>query len=124
MSVVRDIRQQRIFEWARAAFGDVEATNIKQRALRLLEEATEMFQACDGDEEMAHKLVTYVFSHEKGEVAQELGGIAITTLVLAAAAGLSADTAEQNEAERVLSKPVDYYTKRNAAKNAAGLKVT
>lgn len=124
MNVVRDIRQQRIGEWARAAFGDVEASSIPQRALRLLEEAVEMAQACDVPIAKVHELVDYVYGRPKGEIAQELGGVAVTTLALAAAAGLSADTAEQSEVERVLSKPVDYYTKRNAAKNDAGMKVT
>ena len=41
-------------------------------------------------------------------------------LALSAAAGLSADAEEQREVERVLAKPIEEFTRRNAAKNAAG----
>ena len=124
MNVARDIRQDRIFKWTRAAFGEEEATNVTQRGLRLLEEAIELFQACDGNEEIAHKLVEYVFARPKGTISQELGGVGVTTLALAAAAGLLADIAERDEVERVLSKPIGEFTKRNAMKNEAGFKAT
>lgn len=120
--MTRDERQAQILAWAKECFGEAEATNLTQRGLRLLEEATEAYQAVGGDAEMAHKLVDYVFGRPVGEVKQELGGVAITTLCLAAAAGLSADEAEREEVERVLSKPRVFYAARNALKNAAGLK--
>ncbi len=119
----RDQRQGMIADWAKKAFGEVEATSLPQRGLRLLEEAIEAFQACGGDEEIAHKLVAFVFARPKGTVAQELGGVAVTTLALAAAAGLSADEEERREVHRVLSKPPREFTERNASKNAAGFKI-
>ena len=121
--VLRDVRQRKIAIWARAAFGEEEATGIPQRGLRLLEEAVEAFQACGGDEAIAQKLVTFVFSRPPGTIAQELGGVAVTTLALAAAAGLSADEEECREVHRVLSKPVREFTERNARKNAAGFRI-
>ena len=66
--------------WAEAAFGAEETTSIPQRGLRLLEEAIEAFQACGGDADMAHKIVEHVFAHPAGELGQELGGVAVTTL--------------------------------------------
>ena len=117
----RDQRQVMITDWAKMAFGGVEATSLPQRGLRLLEEATEAFQACGGDEAIAHKLVAYVFARPPGEIGQELGGVAVTVLALAAAAGLSADEEECREVHRVLSKPLREFTERNANKNAAGL---
>lgn len=119
----RDQRQQMILSWAQMAFGREEATGIPQRGLRLLEEAIEAFQACGGDEALAHKLVTFVFEREPGKIGQELGGVAVTTLALAAAAGLSADEEECREINRVLSKPLKEFTERNANKNAAGFKI-
>lgn len=116
----RDTRQGEVHAWARAAFGHEQATNLTQRGLRLLEEAIELFQACDGEVEMAHKLVDYVFGREVGELGQEIGGVSVTLLALAAAAGTSADWQERLEVDRVLSKPIEEFTKRNAAKNAAG----
>ena len=119
----RHQRQAMLVDWARMAFGDVEATSIPQRGLRLLEEAIEAFQACGGEEAMAHKLVSFVFARPPGTVGQELGGVAVTVLLLAAAAGLSADDEEAREVHRVLSKPLREFSERNANKNAAGFKI-
>ena len=120
----RDQRQEMVASWAEQAFGRDQATSIPQRGLRLLEEAIEAFQACGGDEEMAKKLVAFVFARPPGTIGQELGGVAVTTLALAAAAGLSADEEECREIHRVLSKPVREFTERNANKNAAGFKIS
>ena len=119
----RDQRQEMVASWAAQAFGHDQATSIPQRGLRLLEEAIETFQACGCDEAMAHKLVAFVFARPPGTVGQELGGVAVTTLALAAAAGLSADEEECREIHRVLSKPLREFTERNANKNAAGFKI-
>ena len=120
----RDRRQRTVADWAEQAFGREQATSLPQRGLRLLEEAVETFQACGGDEAMAHKLVAFVFARPAGTVGQELGGVAVTTLALAAAAGLSADEEECREIRRVQSKPVAEFTERNASKNAAGFQVS
>lgn len=117
----RDDRQAVVFDWAKVAFSEDEATNIPQRGLRLLEEAVEAFQACGGDQVIAHHLVEYVFNRPIGEIGQELGGVGVTLLALAAAAGLSADTEEAREVDRVLSKPTIEFTWRNKIKNDAGL---
>lgn len=118
----RAARQAALVSWAKLAFGEVEATNPTQRALRLLEEAIEAFQAAAGDAAQARQLVDFVFSRPPGTIAQELGGVAVTTLLLAAAAGVSADAEERREVERVLSKPIKHFTERNASKNAAGFR--
>src|SRR5215471_6065006 len=116
----RDTRQQMLVGWAELAFGCTEASSVTQRSLRLLEEAIEAFQAAGGDEAIAHKLIAFVFARPAGTIGQELGGVAVTTLLLAAAAGLSADDEECREIRRVLSKPLKEFTDRNASKNAAG----
>lgn len=121
--LTRDERQAKLVSWAEQAFGREQSTSLPQRGLRLLEEAIEAFQASGGDEEMAHKLVTFVFARPPGTVGQELGGVAVTVLLLAAAAGLSADEEECREIHRVLNKPVKEFTERNANKNAAGFLV-
>jgi NTP pyrophosphatase (non-canonical NTP hydrolase) len=123
LSLPRDQRQQLIASWAESAFGRDQATSLPQRGLRLLEEAIETFQACGGDETMAHKLVAFMFARPPGTISQELGGVAVTVLALAAAAGVSADEEECREVHRVRSKPVKEFTARNANKNAAGILV-
>jgi NTP pyrophosphatase (non-canonical NTP hydrolase) len=110
-----------VFSWAKAAFGEEQATSLQQRGLRLLEEAVEAFQSVGGDISQAHKLVGYVFARPPGVLHQELGGVGVTVLALAAAAGLSADEEESREVSRILAKPLKHFTDRNQAKNDAGL---
>ena len=124
MTALRDGRQRQVAEWCVAAFGRDQANSIPQRGVRLLEEAIEAFQAADGQPDMAHKLVDYVFARPAGTLSQELGGVGLTVLALAAAAGLSADDEECLELRRVTSKPLSYFTERNERKNAAGFNRT
>ncbi len=112
-------RQRAIFDWATAAFG-ADQVHPAQRALRLLEEAVELFQACNGDRAQAHKLIDFVFDRPLGAWQTELGQVGVTLLALAASLGASADDAEAAEVARVLAKPIEHYTKRNEAKNEAG----
>lgn len=116
----RDERQASIFEWAKAAFSVEEATSIPQRGLRLLEEAIEAAQACGVDRDSADRLVDYIFGRPAGRLSQEIGGVGVTVLALAAAVGLSADEEERREVNRVLSKPLEHFTERNKLKNEAG----
>lgn len=124
MSETRDSRQQVVHDFCVRAFGADHASSVEQRAVRLLEECIEAYQAAHGSAEMAHRLIDYIFAKPAGSLGQELGGVGVTVLALAHAAGLSADDAEVKEIERVLSKPPEWFTARNAAKNAAGFDVT
>jgi len=120
----RDRRQAMIAAWAELAFGREEATGLPQRGLRLLEGAIEVFQACGAPAELAHELVSHVFKRPCGLIGQGLGGVAVSLLALASAAGRSADAEECLEIHRVLSRPVEEFSRRNAAKNAAGFKMS
>lgn len=123
LASVRDARQKQVSDWCADAFGVEHATSIQQRGIRFLEEAIEAYQATGGDRAMAHKLVDFIFDKPTGDLFQELGGVGVTLLALAAAAGLSADGAEHAEVTRVLSKPIEHFRARNAAKDAAGFNV-
>jgi len=107
----RDSRQAEVFAWARAAFGE-SGTTIAQRGIRLLEEAIEAYQAAGCSAKMAHELVDFVFGRPVGDIRQELGGVGVCTLVLAAAAGASADDEEAREVQRVLAKSLDAWRER------------
>lgn len=86
----------------------------------MLEEAIEAYQALCGDPAQAHRLIDYIYAKEPGKLFQELGGLGVTVLALAAAAGISADEAERTEIARVLAKPLEHFWERNKAKNDAG----
>lgn len=118
-----DQLQVRLTSWARAAFGNEHVANIPQRALRLLEESIELAQAAGVDEQLARKLVEFVYARPAGDLFQEMGGVGVTMLVLAESAGICAETAIDKESSRVLSKPVEHFTKRNADKGAAGFNI-
>lgn len=126
----RTTRQRYAMAWAKAAFGAEQSTSLPQRALRLLEEAVELYQAsvhtvgADAARARAHELVDFVFERPPGEIGQELGGISVCMLVYAEAADLDVDDMEAKELHRVLNKPIEEFTRRNAAKNAAGFLAT
>lgn len=120
----RDDRQATVARWCAAAFGTDHASSLSQRGVRLLEEAIEAYQAAGGSPEMAHRLVDFIFARPAGALPQELGGIGVTLLALAHAAGLSADQEEAREVARVLAKPLAHFKARNEAKNAAGFNTT
>jgi NTP pyrophosphatase (non-canonical NTP hydrolase) len=119
----RDLRQARTHAWCVAAFGEHDACSLPLRGLRLVEEAIEAAQASGCDAATIHRLVDHVYAKPVGELVQELGGVGVTLLNLAQAAGLSADRAERLEIERVLSRPLRDFAARNAAKKAAGFDV-
>jgi hypothetical protein len=118
----RNKRQTVVAYWCAAAFGEGQASSIEQRGIRLLEEAIEAYQACGASAEMAHRMIDYIFARPAGTIVQELGGVGVTALALANAAGISADDAEAKEVARVLAKPLAHFTARNQAKNDAGFR--
>jgi hypothetical protein len=121
-SETRDEREARVGEWCEVCFGEVEALSLPQRGIRLLEEAAEAAQATGVDVKLAVRLMEYVWNRPVGKLAQELGGVGVTALALANAAGLSADKCEAIEVERILSKPTEHFTRRNQEKNAEGFR--
>lgn len=118
----RDLRQKEVGDWCLEAFGAEHCCSVEQRAIRFLEEAIELFQAAGGDGAMAHRLVDYIFSRPAGDLYQELGGVGVTILAFANAAGLSADQAEVDEINRCLSKPIEHFRRRNEKKNELGFR--
>lgn len=125
---VRKDRQKRMTIWVARCFGTGVAVSLEERAARLYEESCELAQACGLSEEMADRIKTRVWSNPPGDIAQEIGGVSTTLLVLAENRGLSADECEQDECEqaemeRVESLPDDHFRKRHAAKTAAGMTV-
>lgn len=120
VTVERDQRQARTFEWTNAAFGAEHANSLPQRGLRMVEEAIELAQACEVNPEQIHKLIDYIYAKPAGDLKQELGGVGLTVLALAGAAQVSADECEAVELARVLAKPLSHFLARNQVKNDAG----
>lgn len=102
------------------AFGPAAADSVSQRWSRFLEEALELSQALGADAARCHELVDYVFSREVGEVAQELGGVMMTTALVAEAVNLDAAEEGWTELNRAWTK-IDTIRGKEAEKVKAGL---
>lgn len=112
----REHRQMVVALWCRKAFGDEVFFDRETRGERLVEEALEAAQAVGVSRERMMRLVDVVFSRPVGEIGQEIGGVGVTLLALAACAGISADDAETREVRRVLTKDIEHFRRRNAEK--------
>lgn len=111
------------YEWACRCFGESHVRNRNIRALRLGEEAVELMQACSIPKEKVVELVNIVYSRPAGTPEQELGGVAMTAEIMAAASGISLSTYFEIELLRVLAKSPKEFTKRNEDKIMLGLSV-
>jgi len=116
----RSERQMQIAQWVKDAFGEEQAASLPHLGIRMMEEAIELAQAAGTDKDMIHKLVDFVYGRPVGGIGNELGGLSVTALALASAAGLDLDAEEANEVRRVLTIPIERFRERNADKNAAG----
>lgn len=89
------------------------------RSFRLAEEAIEAAQACNVSQEDMHRLVDMVYARPHGDLPQELGGVLVTTAVLAFGhLGASIDELLFTEIERCLSMTPEHFAKRNLEKLA------
>lgn len=108
-------------DWACRSFGIEHVYNFPVRALRCAEEAVELAQAYKIPKEKMLDLVEIVYSRPPGEPEQELGGVAMTATVLAAAHGHDLDAFFEVELRRVLAKSTEHFAKRNQDKIDLGL---
>jgi NTP pyrophosphatase (non-canonical NTP hydrolase) len=108
-------------DWACRSFGNDHVYNFPVRALRCAEEAVELAQAYKIPKDKMLELVEIVYSRPPGEPEQELGGVAMTATVLAAAHGHDLEAFFEVELRRVLAKPSEHFTKRNQDKIDLGL---
>lgn len=118
----RDERQEAVREWIVRAFGP-NTVVISERVSRVIEEAVELAQSEGFNETMIMNIVKHVFAKEPGKPRQEVGGLGVTILAYCASKGLSADTEEKREFERVLRMPLQYFRKRQEVKHAAGIAI-
>lgn len=83
--------QNKVTEWVRECFGRASSYSVDERAHRFLEEALELYQACEMSKQDAITLVEYVFSRRVGELKQEVGGTMVTLAALCSAAHVEMD---------------------------------
>lgn len=103
-------------DWATRSFGREHVYNFPIRALRLAEEAVELAQAYKVPKEKMLELVEVVYGRPRGNPEQEIGGVMMTTTVLAGAHGFDPDYFFEIELRRVLQKSTEFFAKRNQDK--------
>lgn len=93
--------QARVVGWVRSTFGEASSEDVPERALRFVEEAVELAQACGMPPEQLDRLVEYVYARPTGDASREVAGSMLTLYAVAAALGVLADEAFEKELERV-----------------------
>lgn len=110
-----------VLDWAERCFGRAHVYDPKVRVMRMLEEAVETAQTYDIPAASVHKLVNVVYQRPTGNSLQEIGGVMLTSAVLAGIRNFDIDDLFDVELRRVLSKSPEHFTRRNAEKNELGL---
>ena len=113
--------QARIGNWVLEVLGADGLHDAKERALRTVEEAIELAQACGVRREVLHRLVDYVLNRPVGDPAQEISGVLITVYSVACALGISADAALGVELQRIQRPEVMEKVRRRQAEKREAL---
>ena len=101
-----NIYQAGVRKWMEECFSPGTVSNKRERALRFLDEALELFQAMGCSQQEAQELLTYVFGRPAGEVGQEVGGVMTTLAALCCAADVNLNQAAVLELNRVNSPEI------------------
>lgn len=93
--------QDGLYEWLVYALGEDTATNPKDRAMRVLEEAVELAQALGVSEEACHRQVVHTYARPAGEPSQEVAGVINGALMAAQCIGVDGLLMAEEELIRV-----------------------
>ncbi len=115
-------RGRAILAWAVETFGPV-ADNRHERAMRFIEEATELVQSCGLSRETVEAITERAYSRRAGQIGKELAQAGMTLEALAAHLGADLSHEIGNEFNRVREIPKAEWTARHAAKTAVGITV-
>ncbi|MDK4704298.1 hypothetical protein PH562_18745 [Rhizobium sp. CNPSo 4062] len=107
--------QSRVQPWMMACFGSEISADKLERGDRFLEEALELLQSGDYPKSRAYALIEYVFGRDKGEPAQEVGGVMVTLAAYCLAHGIDMHQAGEIELARIWTK-VEKIRAKQAAK--------
>ena len=102
--------------WIKKCFNSEIVNNPTERSHRFLEESLELVQSCGYNKNDATKMVDYVFSREKGEKSQEVGGVMVTLAALCNVQKINMNLAANIELERCYQK-IDEIRKKQVSKN-------
>ena len=116
--------QKRVRRWVESRLG-VSAMDPHERAMRMLEEATELAQALGVSFAEFRAVGLHVYDKPPGEPMQEFGGAALTLLACADGCGYILSECADTELRRIENLPPDKFRKRQNenAENGIGARV-
>lgn len=117
---VRSDRQQAALAWAYRVFGDA-ASDPRERALRLVEEAIEFGQAMGMTWIDVASIANRVYQSPPGSPMHELGQVGFTFEICAEHLGVDADTAIAVEWRRVQNVSDAEWERRHGLKRQQGI---
>lgn len=117
----REQRQQKAAAWVASTFGTPALMSLHERCCRVVEEAIELAQAEGVEQHVIDMISARVFKRPPGNPWQELGGVGHCLLTYSAAKGVSADTAEEDEVNRVYDLPAERFRQKQQEKTALGI---
>ncbi|WP_245488292.1 hypothetical protein [Mesorhizobium sp. Pch-S] len=107
--------QARVQPWMTACFGEEISNDRVERGDRFLEEVFELLQSGGYDPARVLSLRDYVWSRDKGEPSQEVGGVMVTLAAYCLAHELDMHEAGETELARIWTK-VEKIRAKQAAK--------
>ncbi len=93
--------QERVGEWMEQTFADDVCKDVIERAMRFLEEATELCQSLGMTADQAATVARYVYGRPVGHPPQEVGGTMVTLAALCWATDLDMAAAGHVELDRI-----------------------
>lgn len=112
--------QRRIRTWVESRLGPA-AMSKHERALRMLEEASELAQACGVTTSEACLVAEHVWARPVGETKQELGGAALTLIGCAEACGQRLQECAIRELQRIELLPSEKFRRRQRENASRGI---
>lgn len=109
--------QSEILAWAVDTFGSI-ALHPRERALRFLEEALELCQACGLDREVIPLMVDRVYANPPGSLDREVAQAQMTLSALSESQGVESMIEMADEFARISKIPRNIWRDRHAAKGA------
>jgi hypothetical protein len=110
--------QRLITRWGDQCFGQEVNRDVRIRRNVALEESLELFQSLEGTEEEAMKILQRTFSRPRGETDQEIGGVLVTTTLLAESLGENIEILALRELHRCEDRTEEIREKRRTKPHA------
>lgn len=115
--------QHRCFDWVMRTFGSAVATDVKERAARVAEEAIELAQVEGISAEMVKAIVDRVYARPPGDARQEVAGVEFTLAVYAFVREIDPEIELVKELQRVEGMPPEHFRKKHREKQEAGITI-